>query len=1118
MSILSADYALRRLLWRAYQVLQTPNEVLVDKLGLDIPPAPELILEEILPREIHIAWKESELPNSIHKHIVHVNGKKGLFSTPIVPAGLINPTVGETKRTDIAVAILNLVPGTLYDVRVFAVSAACFQTPSQLLHVRTTPSPKSDAENVSECSSPTIRVSPVKVTMAVPALSAPGMAREVSGGQPQGRRQTAGRKHSTPGLGLEQSYSPNTDESSRSLSEDEGEASVGQLQERFRKVQQDNEAAEVQILNEEKEFEVAMKQLESRRDELKQSLKERDEVSSDLKKQVHKLESASRTAQSERSKKEKLLQQIENQRRKRRDEAAKWEMQIATMADEINGIETQKAALEKRTKSSVTELQQNVEEEQKEIKCIEEDNRERAAQIRALEEERKRLNEDEETDESREADQLEWEKDRQWQEMLYNLNSTYTTLANAVSHAKIELDLVTERLVLLQRARNASIGTAFNPVAPIDMDALRQGFKQRRARQRSSLASNISSPIATFPNLDAFASPLAHKKASNISPTYSSGTTFFSSTNGMTLKGPADTIEPTSDDVDALTGGAPMSPRADLLLPANLLGDESADDLPVADVDVPTQPSIAEGASTLFNSSGHTTLPNSIQTQEAASPKSSSSRSASIFTSPRESLNNLADVDRGSIHSGPVFLNNTESPGGVPSTSRNFVSGIFGFNRQRGKTIADDPPMLGSLKSGESQSFPRNFGDSLDPLARRRRLSYGGNWAAPVTNLFPRNGQGGNDKEGGLSRLSSSRKGFPNLFSSAKPSPSNMPVFGKQSAASSGYDQFGPRNDSADFAAGANMRSDALSSRPSSVYSFERLPRPSTESQPFGWGAPEKPNLRGSPLGPDWSASQTWSRTQSRRPSFSYGSTSNLSMQPPPEGGIYEEAKGSSRPLQAPIGTRPTSSQQPITPKLNPAAPSFTTLFARNKDKPSKDKAKLRDIEALKLSDHDLQLEEGSPPDSRKSKDSRSVATAGSIADSRESLERTTSRTPSDTTPSKETFMQKITRKSSSNKFNSWKEKGGLFSRKGEPSTPGEIDEDVSSDAQLGRSLESTSTTPSGEKEKEKGSRSSLSWNFMRKYKKAEKSDLAASEVSESSEKASEAGDEDLHDGQSTVA
>jgi hypothetical protein len=81
---LSADLVLARLLWRAYQVVQTPNDILVDKLGLDIPPAPELILEEILSREIHIGWKQPELPNSIHKHVVHIAGKKGLVLQPSI--------------------------------------------------------------------------------------------------------------------------------------------------------------------------------------------------------------------------------------------------------------------------------------------------------------------------------------------------------------------------------------------------------------------------------------------------------------------------------------------------------------------------------------------------------------------------------------------------------------------------------------------------------------------------------------------------------------------------------------------------------------------------------------------------------------------------------------------------------------------------------------------------------------------------------------------------------------------------------------------------------------------------------------------------------------------------
>lgn len=71
-----------RLLYRAWQVCQTPNEVLVEKLGLDIPPPPEVTLEEITAREIRLAWKQPDFHNSIHKHIIQVNNVKGT-SAPI---------------------------------------------------------------------------------------------------------------------------------------------------------------------------------------------------------------------------------------------------------------------------------------------------------------------------------------------------------------------------------------------------------------------------------------------------------------------------------------------------------------------------------------------------------------------------------------------------------------------------------------------------------------------------------------------------------------------------------------------------------------------------------------------------------------------------------------------------------------------------------------------------------------------------------------------------------------------------------------------------------------------------------------------------------------------------
>jgi hypothetical protein len=51
----------------------------VEKLGLDIPPPPEVTLEEITAREIRVAWKQPDFHNSIHKHIIQVNNVKGTF-------------------------------------------------------------------------------------------------------------------------------------------------------------------------------------------------------------------------------------------------------------------------------------------------------------------------------------------------------------------------------------------------------------------------------------------------------------------------------------------------------------------------------------------------------------------------------------------------------------------------------------------------------------------------------------------------------------------------------------------------------------------------------------------------------------------------------------------------------------------------------------------------------------------------------------------------------------------------------------------------------------------------------------------------------------------------------
>lgn len=920
------------------------------------------------------------------------------------------------------------------------------------------------------------------------------MTREHSGGQPIGRRGTTGRKNSpaTPmPEGLPQGH---YDDSQRS-SDDEVVGSLAQLSERFQKVQQDNEAAEGQITEEEEEFQMALSQLEEQRDELKQQVKERDEQSSELRRQVHKLESESRAKQSEKTKKERQLLQKESQHKKRRDEIAMWDEQITSMKKEVTHVEQQQLAMQERTESELRNVRKKIEDEQEDVRLLDEENKEKALQIRSLEEERTRLNEEEETEETIEADRLDQEKERQWREKAHNLSQTYTQLWNALTQAKTNFEVAKERLLLCEHARRMSSNASIGPPASLNLDAIRKDMRPRRARQRGSMASSMSSPVSNFPPNDSYSAITPfHHQTTTASPTFS-GPAFFNPNNGMTLTAPVEEPALFTEEVDTLTGGAPMSPRADALLPSNLLGDESADDEAEENLTMPTQPTATDTKATSFPRIGPSSLFDDAQ--KSPSPVSSSSRS---FSSPRESFTNAMDPDKSSLQSGRLSIDQSDQAGNAQSASRK-LTGLFSFSRQRGKTLVDEPPMLGSLKQGQSQSFPRNYGDDADVLAARRRRGYSGNWGFPMTNLLPRNSGGSSQPKPTETNRLTSRRAFLNPFSG----------LGKSSTSSTNYDPFSARSDSLDATLEGGIRSDG--SRPTSLYSFDNLPRPSVESQFLAWGPHERSsNLRGSPLAPDWSASQTWSRSHSRRPSIQYGSTSNLSLHAPTDEDFLEPPRENARPLQAPIGTRPTSSQRPLTPKLNPAAPSFQ-FFARKGDK-NKDKAKSKSEKIAP----DPVSEDASPTDSRKSRDIQSLATT---AESRESLERTpsgqSSGMPSETTPAKETGLVRnlklITRKSSSSRFNSWKDKGGLFSsRKGEPSTPGEIDEDTSSDHQLGKSVESTSTTTTGgEKEKDEKSRSksSLSWSFMRKNRKGAKGDLAPSEVSESSERASEVGDED---------
>ncbi|KAL4917856.1 hypothetical protein BDW62DRAFT_201408 [Aspergillus aurantiobrunneus] len=1056
-------WALSWLLYRAWQVCQTPNEVLIEKLGLDIPPPPEVTLEEITAREIRIAWKQPEFHNSIHKHIIQVNGAK----------------VGESKRAETAVEILNLVPGSIYHICVQSISAANFQTPSAVIHVRTKSLSTSQSEENAPSTGPTIRASVPRSTVGLPSPSAPLMAREHSGG-PLQKRSSIGRRHS-PAAGttdISQSHTETIPHNAGAYDQNED---ISRLADRLKSLQQDNDIVEKQTTDEEEEHIALLKDLEKQRDELKKRVKEKDEASGDLKKHVNKLESVNRTVQSEKTKRERVLQQKEADRRKRKNDLARWQEQIVQMAADATQARQEKARLEEEGKKRADEVRENIAKEQAEMRTIDEEIQDKGGRVKKLEDDRKGHTEADGED-GNELDRIDNERARQWEIKLSHLQARYATLVSLHSQAQQHYQEAQDRLKWLTSQRAGSAAPFTLP--SLDLDLPSGATIRPPRRHRSSVNSNVSSPM-NFPSLEPFPAGVNYNPPTTSSPTFAPATSFFNINNGMTLPTLTSQPETFRRGSDLSITNPQMSPRADALLPSDLLGDEESPELP--------RPVIRSR----FSDLERTTSQRDSFPPDPSSPDSAGSGPTSFLASPPEIQKHAQETD---IQTLPLSDANE-----APKSASRRLSGLFNFNRPRGKTLAEEPPLLGTLKQGQSQSFPRDI-DEIEPIGhRRRRLSHTTSWTNPKS-LLPRNNTTGATPDSSSDHLPSRRTAISSIFSPGRfgfGGGSDL-TKGEGVDFASGYNQFSPRHDPIDPSSIlGTVRRGSLSPRPSSTFSFDnQLPHPSTDNRHFGWPLVGKSGHR-SPLGFDWTSPSTWSRNQSRRPSTTqYGSSGNLPLGFTGDSDFIEDSsfERQGRPLQAPIGTRPSSSHRPITPKLNPAAPTFRTIFGGKRSDKKEEKDKGKSGEEADASPH-MSLDDGSPSESRASRDSHSLSNFPQ--DSYESLERMPSAVSADNASSKGSFIRKIARKGSSSKFGSWKDRSGFFSKKGE-SSQGDIDDDGDSEVQLAKSIDSTvSSAPSADRL----SRSSLNF-FSRKSKK---SDKAASETSEKpSERISEFGDDEI--------
>ena len=659
------------------------------------------------------------------------------------------------------------------------------------------------------------------------------------------------------------------------------------------------------------------------------------------------------------------------------------------------------------------------------------------------------------------------------------------------SKVESQIQLEQESVSRMLDARANDFG---NPGPTPGLDYTAMYAPQRRNRQNSNRLSSSTYGSNTFSTPSGFIGPA--NLPNPISTSFQVFSPLSRAATGFSEMSP--------QDVDDLTAGAPMSPTANNLLPSYILGD---DDLPG---------SSGRAARPVLDTMGQQSSVFDLSNQDPQSPLSMHSASPSLLSSPHESFANMprfqGDSDRQSLGStGSPYNQSIEAASG-PGNDRRRAS-LFNFGRQRQKSSVPELPPFGSLKPNQSQSFPTNEQEASGTGSARRKL--GANiWSPPLASFLNRGSSTAIESDAGPAPLPrKSRRGL-----------------------------FGSKLDPAEALSPTDRSS---SPRPSSTYSHDNaLPRPSSDSQPFGWAIQDASRSRSSPLGSTWTSIGTnRSRNPSRRQSVQHGSTSNLSLGSTPlEPDELQAPFGVPKPPQpAPIGTERFSisrnkERAAKAPKqLNPAAPSFKTRLGFSKKTPrgdtseadtevitskskskSKDKDKEKTQTTSRSSDADL-LSEDSHSSPRLSRDAYSISTSASregLGDY--SLEPTSSNTHSDlqppsvstSTPSsssapKESLMQRITRKSSSSKFSTaWRERGGIFSSKksGEPSTPGDVDEEGGEGIDYltvgGKAASEAGDKDGKEKDGTRSGRPSLSWSrVMNKKTKNKGVERGSSEV-----------------------
>lgn len=794
------------------------------------------------------------------------------------------------------------------------------------------------------------------------------------------------------------------------------EAEVRELGERFQGIKHEIEDTAALIMKEEEDNKRLVDDLEHEKQQKKAEQKKKEEQTEKLKKEMGTTERAMRSTVQRKGQLEKELKAKQAERSRYQENVNKMERQIQEWRKEKESFEEQKKTIEEDGKAKMATLRDGNEKLQVECSQLETDLKTKREQVKVLEDERKKLpggEDDEEWRQNNLEKRREWQRrEREWNMKLYNESKRGKELDDSLNSIHAQLQQIPQAAFALYNQTQANTTGA-------DFDSSSQDQVKRRSHHSNSLSNMVISPA---PQYTALEPPLPQHLGFNATrppPGFAPGPFLDFSMEDDDMD---------DDELRALMAGAPLSPSAAALLPSNIFTDDEHED---DDEDEASSPVSHPAATSPFPP-----MQTASPAQEPQSP--TSARSGSLFSSPQGSQQHLPfppfpsndESERRSINSG--YFSSPAPAHGQPATQK--LANLFSFQRGKPQNGLDEPPQLGSLKHGQSQSFPRQ--DELDGVTNKRRISLS-NW-----NVFNRNSVGPDtmDTYGSPSgtRVFSARSLLP---------------FGATRALTGVFDR------------------DQGGSRPASIASAE-MQRPSTDSSSHLWPPhSEQQSFSRSRL--VWSAeNNTWSRAPSRRPSIG-GSPSVLQTTLASADDEILDEEDLMNPQVSPsqvgvIGSRPMKKNLP---KLNPAAPSFMAMFGgkekgRSREKGAKDEA--------------LPASSGNESDSRLSLSIRSRASISESHDSL-SLDQTYSNTPSEPTystlkelsasASPDNVVRKILRQSS--KFSLSSRLGGSKKATGPGSTAGsdrehrpsfggsDVADNMGGEDLLGKSFESVNSSPS---------------------------------------------------------